>query len=281
MSAVALLTLLSTACTGTGGDQAAPSQESELPPGVSVSVYQTRTDYVPRVLELRITNTGTKSFHLLSARFDSAHFTEPAEADGLVLTQGLTRDLRVHLAEPVCTLGLAGDETVTLAWLGDDGKKASAAVSPTDPTAAIERITGQDCLYAAVDSVVTITPPATLVVEGDGATSVAIIELSLVPTGAAGSITLHSVSETVLLAAMDGPGWPVGVAVDAQSPTRTVPLRMRPARCDPHAIIEDKRGTVLPLAVSTTAGISGTYNLPVSDDLRREIYAWLSSRCGY
>ncbi len=277
---VASLALLCAACTSTPPPVASPSPA--LPDGVTVRIFQNRFDYADRVLELSITNDSQSEIEFVSASFMSPHFTDAASyTKDLVLAPGQTRDLRVHLAKPVCTGDLDAPEAVTLTWVISSGGTASAIVSPLDDTGAIERITREDCLNAAVDSVVTITPATELRVEGAGAASVAWVDLSLTPTGASGTVTIAEVGDTVLLASASGLTWPVEVSIDSTSPPATISLDLRPTRCDPHAVAEDKRGTVFPLAVTTSAGPSGTYNLTVSDALRGQIYAWIAAHCGF
>ena len=263
---------------------APPTASTALPDGIAVRIFQTRFDYAERVLEIAVSNDGPSEFALVSASFASPHFTDAARhADPVDLAPGMTRNLRVRLAEPVCANQPTGPATVTLRWRVAGGGSASATVAPLDDTGAIERISGEDCLAAAVDSLVTITPAERLRTEGAGAAASVWLDVTLTPTGEAGAVTIDRVGPTTLLAPATatgtGTGWPVGLTVDADTPRRTISLELRPARCDPHAVAEDKRGTVLPFAVRSEAGPAGSYNVSVSDALRGEIYAWITARC--
>ena len=273
---LAALVALCAACTAV---PPAPTASTALPDGIGVRIFQTRFDYAERVLEISVSNDGASDFALVSASFASPRFTDAADyADPLTLGPGMTRNLRVRLADPVCTDVPPGPATVTLGWTVAGGATAFATVTPGDDTAALERISAEDCLIAGVDSVVTITPAARLR-GGSGAS--AWLDLTLTPTGEAGAVTIDRVGATTLLASATGIDWPVGRTIDAASPRATVALELRPARCDPHAVAEDKRGTVLPLAVRVQGGPAGTYNLAVGDALRGEIYAWITARCGF
>ena len=279
-----------------GCTAAAPDTPPTLPPdGVSVEIFQNRPDYAVRVLEIGVTNAGDTDLDLVSASFESAYFTGSADWDEpLTIRAGSTTDLRVPLGEAVCEGNRDGTGRVTLVWRPGDtparGKPAGAAdpastrtatLAPSDTKGTIERITGEDCLAAAVESVVAITEPGVLRIEGVGAASVAWLDLTLTPTGADGSVTVERVSATVLLASASGLDWPVGVTLNAASAPQTVSLGLRPTRCDPHAVAEDKRGTVFPVVVATSSGPAGAYNFPVGDALRGQIYSWIAEHCGY
>ncbi len=60
---------------------------------------------------------------------------------------------------------------------------------------------------------------------------------------------------------------------------REVRLGIRPARCDPHAVAEDKVGTLIPLRV-TVAGRDGVLKVGAGAQLRGRIYDFITSACG-
>jgi hypothetical protein len=67
--------------------------------------------------------------------------------------------------------------------------------------------------------------------------------------------------------------------VNADSGPQTVTLELRPARCDPHAIAEDKLGTVLPLTVRVDEGEPGVVTVPADRDLRNQIQKFAHQAC--
>ncbi len=262
-----------------------------LPPGVSVRIYQTRFDYADRVLELSVTNAGRAPLDLRSARFDSSRFTAAAGwSGGLRLEPGMTRDLRVRLAAAACAPSSAATttptDTVTLSWAEPGAGAGTATVPATDDTGALDRIEGEDCLAGALTRLLRIDVAPELRVDGSGPASAAWLDLTLTPTGAPGAVTIDRAGSTPLLASADGLDWPLGLTLDAATPPTRVALGLRPTRCDPHAIAEDKRGTVFPLTVHVTAGPgspprTGDWDLAVGDALRARLYAWIADRCGY
>ena len=67
--------------------------------------------------------------------------------------------------------------------------------------------------------------------------------------------------------------------MDVASAVRVVDLRIRPSRCDPHGIAEDKIGTVLPLAVDVD-GVAGTYGFAVDEATKRSLFGFVNQACG-
>ncbi len=75
------------------------------------------------------------------------------------------------------------------------------------------------------------------------------------------------------------PSSPVGLELsvgDSPRPSSTFPIR--PGRCDPHAIAEDKVGTLFPIAV-TVGGRTGTFRLPSTDEFRAQVYTFVQAYC--
>ena len=85
---------------------------------------------------------------------------------------------------------------------------------------------------------------------------------------AAVSLTINGVGETTLLAEAPQAPWPHSVALRAGGPPVELRLGIRPARCDPHAVAEDKVGTLLPLRVSV-AGREGVLKIDAGDTTSR------------
>ena len=60
-----------------------------------------------------------------------------------------------------------------------------------------------------------------------------------------------------------------------------ISLPVRPARCDAHAIADDKRGTILPFEIDDRRRPRrADSTCPSSDGLKAELYAYYGERCG-
>jgi hypothetical protein len=54
-----------------------------------------------------------------------------------------------------------------------------------------------------------------------------------------------------------------------------------PNRCDPHALAEDKVGTLFVFAVEVEGGPSGSLTLPATPELRADLYEYFARACGF
>jgi hypothetical protein len=248
-----------------------------------VEILQGRTDYTRNVFTLSVTNTGTGAMTVASAVLDSPSFADAAsyDADPVTIGPGRTIDLRAPIPAVACD----GDAELGSVELqvgpADAAPTTTLDVVPTDPNNTVERLVREGCIVHDVDAVVSIDPPAALVVAGSGAEATARIDLTLTPTGAPGCVAVDRVRSTTLMSPLDGAdSWPLGLTIDAASEPGTVSLAMRPTRCDPHALADDKVGTVLVLDVSTSTGRAGRYLLPLPPPVKAEVYAFIVGVCG-
>jgi hypothetical protein len=97
-------------------------------------------------------------------------------------------------------------------------------------------------------------------------------------------MTIDRIEGTTLLGEDQDMPWPRSVAVSAggQRPGQdtVLGLHIRPARCDPHAVAEDKVGTLLPLRVRV-GGREGVLKIGAGGLLRGRIYDFVTSACGH
>lgn len=259
----------------------APASTSP-PAGISVDVYQTRFDGPLRQLQVEVSNNSTEPLTVLGLRFESTRFVEAASFDrSQLVPAGSARDLPVRLAAAVCD-GSTPQDLVYLDYELVDGRKG-IAVSTVANKEILDFITADDCLGAAVADIVTISPPTGALWE-PGAHTPATLEIGLAPTGATGQVTVETIGTTTLFAPVDDSGAQLtaarfDLAIDADSAAASIRLRMVPGRCDPHAVAEDKKGTILPIAVTVTGGPSGTLAIPVSDEVKASLYAFVTDWC--
>ncbi len=236
------------------------------------------------MLELEITNGSGAPFTVTNAAFESSRFATVASWKGpQLMSPGSATDLRVKLADPVCD-GVAPRDRIVIDFTLADGSSGSVTVTPTDEQGRVDAVNAQDCLGVSVARIASISAPAQIGWT-PGAHQPAVIAITVVPTGAAGTITIQSAKETVLLSLTEPRGGPLDElkldrVVNAAAGSSVISLAVVPARCDAHAIEEDKRGTFFPLEIQTDDSRSGTIYVGMPDEARRSLYEFYSNYCG-
>ena len=259
---------------------------TRLPHGVNIDVYQSRIDYAEHKLEVAVANTTNTPFEILALSFSSPVFTPAATYDRAPTTvrPGLTTDFRLLLPLARCD-ATSGTLTVSLRF-SVDGRQGAAKLTPKDRIAQLPSIAAEDCRDNAVSTVAKIAPATAVhyaTVDGQKA---AVLDFTATPTGAGGILTIKDVRGTVLLGARDpatgriGDTVPLGIDLSKATMPVTFSLTLLPARCDPHVVLEDKRGTFFSFTV-TTALDTGRIFIGVSDGVRIQLYDYVGSRCGW
>lgn len=299
-SAGILATAALSGCAAPAPRPVPTTSPAALPAGVSVEVLQYRSDYGPRILQVSVTNGSDAPLTVTRAAFSSPHFTADAEwARTTEFDPGETTDLRVQLAETDCSsaapdeagtddagtddAGSAGDDgadTVSLDFVLADGSSGTAALVPTDPFGAIANVVAQDCAAETTARVVDIALGASLTtVQRDGH-PVALLDVTMTPTGREGAVTVSTIDSTILVKRDGGGDWAVGERFTADSDPYSLTLDFVPNNCRLHSVAEDKRGTYFPVGIETGAG-DATFFLPASTAVKEEIYAYIAEYCGW
>jgi hypothetical protein len=113
---------------------------------------------------------------------------------------------------------------------------------------------------------------------------VAFVDLTVIPTGASGSFIIEAVDDTVLFGLFDPlsptgrDSLPIDLTVTGADEPRLLTIPLVPARCDAHAVAEDKRGTLLPLRVRV-GDATGIRYFALSDERKGELYTYLGDAC--
>lgn len=258
----------------------APTVPAEPP--FTVTVVQPRTGIAMGVIAMQVANTGDKTIEVASAELGSDVLGEPLVWDGtpVTLEPGRAVDLRVKLDTWDCSASDEAAATATVGYSIEGGGSGTATVDAPDPTIALPGLWQEACLAERVAEVVDLRSVA---LESSGEVGeVGTLVLSTEPTGADGSVVVHTVESTTLLAPFDGASGVPTVTLEA-SLGGDGPAELRipfvPNRCDAHALAEDKIGTRIPLQV-TVGELSGRLILPASDELRAQMYEFYGAYCG-
>jgi len=273
-----LLVLAGCAATSGTGEPAAT-----LPAGVGVELAQLRADVASRQAQVQVTNGSEAPIEIGEVRVEDPRFDGPAVRvmEGRVSTvpAGGSVDIRVQLAPVDCTAPDDGDARVVLE-LGGDSASAEVAASAPDPLGFLAELHARECLLERV------TDAAALAFTGFAPSAPgapASLELTVTPTGD-GAVTVVGVARTNLIDFAGTPAeevYPLGIEVAPGDAAPTVvELPIVPFRCDPHAVQEDKRGTIFDVPVELS-GEAGEVELFVGEELRGQILTWVGSWCGF
>ena len=296
-AALVLLGAAASCSSGTAGGTASPASATAsatpIPTGpVTAEISQFRDNYSKQIIEIQLTNTTGHALTVLGAELTSPLFAAPiiwsARTGGIELPPGQPKSLPALLPAPDCGSpaepeaqpeGGAGDARVSLRLATPEGAVPVPAMAPvTDPFGVLARNNSELCLAREASAVATIALDPELELAADGRT--AVLRLLLQPRAAgAGELVIDRIEETTLLAEASQAPWPRSVTVRAGGAPAQVRLGIRPSRCDPHAVAEDKVGTLLPLQVRV-AGREGIVKIDAGSQLRARIYDFVTKACG-
>ena len=295
-AATVLLGAAASCSSGTAGGTASPASATAsatpITTGpVTAEISQFRDNYSKQIIEIQLTNTTGHALTVLGAELTSPLFAAPiiwsARTGGIELPPGQPKSLPAPLPAPDCgspagpgaTSGAAGDARVSLRLATPEGAVPVPVMAPaTDPFGVLARNNSELCLAREASAVATITLDPELEVAADGRTAVVRLLLQPRPAGA-GELVIDRIEETTLLAEASQAPWPRSVTVRAGGAPAQVRLGIRPSRCDPHAVAEDKVGTLLPLQVRV-AGREGILKIDAGSQLRARIYDFVTKACG-
>jgi hypothetical protein len=204
-------------------------------------------------------------------------------------------DVATHLSVEVMHVPAGTDEpvpdaapsaTITLA-LGQgeaQGPATDLVVDDVADTAGhLARNHAVDCARAAVESGVQLSVETGLPVELRDGEPTALVTVRVEPVHGGPEVTIDRITETTLMANPDAgggvSGW-AGRELDGQRSGEII-LPVVPARCDAHAVGEDKRGTFLPVEASVGGAAQHVFYLPMPDAARAGLYGFIGDSCGW
>ncbi|MDQ0863445.1 hypothetical protein [Arthrobacter globiformis] len=270
-----------------------------MPLPVTVEVNQSRDQYGKQAIQLLLTNVSGRPMTVAAAQLASPLFRgrilwEPT-GGGLELPPGQPKSLPARLPAPVCgpeqsaaRQSATGQSTaqqpvasVRYSQAGQAGVREVAPVA-VDPFGVLERNNMELCLAAEAAAVADIVLDRRLDVAPDSRTAVVRLVITPKETGGAGpgegSMIIASIAGTTLIAEPAESPWPRNIRIVRGAPHTELRLRIRPARCDPHAVAEDKVGTLLPLNVSVGRR-EGQLKIAAGPALRGQVYDFVTSAC--
>lgn len=281
------------ACGAGPGPDPGPSQTAPtpavsasvgaLPAGVQVELRQSRADVAARQAMLSVTNGSERVVEVGSVSIDDPRFEAPAErvvARTSRVPAGATVDIRLQLADVRCDVPDTAQVTAALEVSADGGAAATVTVPVVDRVPFLSEFHERECLQQQA--------LRSAAIELDGfepspSGTPAALRLTVTPAPGIGALRITGIRETNLLTfegVVDGVHRLDLDQTGADRETQSVDLPLLPLRCDPHAVQEDKRGTVFRLFVEVD-GAPGSFDLAATPTLRGEILDWIAAWCAF
>ncbi|MDR7080829.1 hypothetical protein J2X01_000098 [Arthrobacter ginsengisoli] len=304
--AAAMAVIATAVSCSTGGPSDVASPATPTAPAsaapVTAEINQLRDNYGRQIIAIQLTNTTSGPVTVLGAGLASPLFAGTIEwqgtPGGIELPPGQPKILPAQLRGPACGLStqqvnkepvneepVNEEPAVELRLAEAWGPGSAATVPAADPYGVLSRNNAEMCLAQAAAAVAAIRLEPELVVSADG--QGALMGLTITPRstpgavnpGSKGTLTINWIDPTTLLAEDPSAPWPRSVSAAAGGAGQQYWLGIRPARCDPHAVAEDKVGTLLPLRVSV-GGRDGVLRVDAGALLRGRIYEFITAACG-
>lgn len=263
------------------GDAASarPVGSAPWPDGLAAYVDQSRLERQGREVFVRLVDSTDHELTALRAEVGSERFaTTTWTGEKTFLNEA---DLPVAL--PLARCGTGSDATVRLTYRVDGGPPVESTTTAEDRYGAVGLFLDRDCAAQRLADAADLEVGEPRVV-GRGRGSVLELDVTLRPTGAAHPATVfRGFEDTVLFRQAEGSA-SVGSGVRvrlATGPPEQVRLRLVPSRCDPHALAEDKVGTLVGVRVGGPGlPAAASFYLPLPDATRAALRGFFATHCG-
>ncbi|MFD7077638.1 hypothetical protein ACFV9G_25735 [Nocardioides sp. NPDC059952] len=258
-------------------------RETAWPDGLTAYLDQTRLQRNTGEAFVRLVNDTGSTIEVSRLEVSSDRFragwkgSEPVEPE---------MDFDFDMPRGEC--GEGGDADVTITWreTGGGGDEAGEWRTSTgraeDRYANVDRLLDRDCAERTLTEAaeITVGDPR---VEGEGKQSVFVLPVTFTPTEKAPEATFDGWEGTVLFQlAAETPTWPRFTPRPMTGEAATLELRVLPARCDPHALADDKVGSLFRVHVGGPGVPDGaSYFMKLSKAQKRALYDFLPGYCGW
>jgi hypothetical protein len=275
---VGLLVVLLSGCVGASGDGAEEPEAVPLPDELVAYVDQSRLQRIGRDLFVRLVHEGDGTVTVTRAEISSDRFA-PITWTG---EKTFMNEADLDFELPPAGCGRGSDAEVRLTYRLDDGPLQVSTTTATDRYGAVGLLLDRDCAERtlAEAAVLEIGEPE---IVGEGRSSRFRLPVSITATGARPDVSFEGFEGTVLFTVTEPHRlYPRARPVPMTAGTQyDATLAVAPTRCDPHALAEDKVGTLFPVHVGGP-GLPrhAAFYLPLTDDTRADLRGFFGPHCG-
>lgn len=253
-------------------------RKTAWPDGLTAYVDQTRLQRNTGEAFVRLVNDTGSAIEVSRLEVSSDRFRarwtgeEPVDPE---------MDFDFDMPRGMC--GEGGDADLTITWReAGEGEWHTSTGTAEDRYANIDRLLDRDCAERTLTGAAEITVGEPRV-EGAGKQSVLVLPVTFTPTEKAPEVTFAGWEGTVLFQLASGtPTWPRSAPHPMTGEPTTLELRVLPARCDPHALADDKVGSLFRVHVGGPGmPEEAAYFLPLSKPQKAALYDFLPVHCGW
>lgn len=233
----------------------------------------------PRVVQVHVTYDGADQLEVTGAALSTAGVAGTSVSGPVtkLVPPGGYRDVDVPLGPPVCDDSPPAEARVVLTVL-DGAAPTEVTLTATDPNGHLARIHAEDCAAAAFAAGADARFTGFSLDRRDGSV-VGLVTLEVDPVAGGPQVAVARIDQTILLQpAGEATSWSPPELDPVTGPT-TVTLEVRPGRCDPHAVAEDKRGTFFGLRTVVGGVAQPVFYLQLPEDLRGTAHDFIGVAC--
>lgn len=270
---IVLAVLLVGSLAACGGDKV---ESSPMPHGIVAEIDQSRFQRSGRILFVRIQNGSSHRIAMSDFKLSSPRFEDVTWSGAETLEAGDKTDIDFTMPQGRC--GKKLDARITLTYRRDDADLQKSTVSVDDIYDNASYFADRDCAQLTLEEAAKVevgTPHVT----GAGRDSVLSLPVTMTPTGKRTDVRFAGFGDTVLF--RQAPASPAKADIALTGPPQHLRMQVVPARCDPHALAEDKVGRLFPVKVAADdVPTDATYFLPLTKAQRIAFFDFFRSHCG-
>lgn len=272
-----MLAVVLSGCNAAGGEAEEP-REAPLPEELVAHFDQSRLQRIGREVFVRLVHEGEGTVTVTRAEIGSDRFpTVTWTGEKTFMNEA---DLEFDLPPAGCGRGAAAQ--VRLTYRMDDGPEQVSLTRAEDRYGAVGLLLDRDCAEQTLAEAATLEVGEPEVV-GEGRSSRFRLPVTLTANGERPEVRFEGFEGTVLFTVTEPRRLYPQARPVAMNPSTTydVVLAVAPTRCDPHALAEDKVGTLFPVHVGGP-GLPrhAAFYLPLSDQTRAELRGFFGPHCG-
>ncbi len=249
-----------------------------MPDGITLLSDQSRLHRKDREIYVRIQNKSDRPIHVEGFTLKSERITDVEWTGDEDIPPGTEADLEYDMPPAKCGTGFT--PTVRLTYRVGDGKLRQSDATAGDRYSNISHAMDRDCAESTLRQAAELKVGDPTIV-GTGPDSVLDLPVTLTPTGERDDVSFGGFGSTILFNQTDDSPTDVDVPLRKDDPVAKLHMLVKPARCDGHALADDKVGRLFDVSVrGDDVGEGAAFYLPLTTAQRVAFFDFYRSNCG-